>query len=134
MKKIIALLLFVSTLNISLVSCSNTESIATAKPISSETWIGETDNASSTLTIFKISDNNYTFLEQVNRKSGETLETGGTMYYNNKEAVIRYAKPGNAQVRAKYELTDDKSSFTYMVNSSDTDLARIGQKFTYKKK
>ncbi len=134
MKKIISSLILISSLNISISSCSYTESIATVKPISQQVWLGETENASSTLTISKISDNNYTFIEHVIPKKGMSFETGGTMYYNDKEAVIRYAKPNNSQVRAKYELSDDKTSFTYLVNSSDTELAKIGQKFTYKKK
>ena len=134
MKKIISSLIFLSSLSISLVACS-TPSVVQNQSI--ETWEGEGNDAARVLTITKVGDNSYTFLEKIQPKTGESFEAGGTMYYqgkDNNEAVMRFSKPGNSMVRAKYELSEDKNSFTYIISNSDTELAKQGQTFTYKKK
>lgn len=127
MKKLIASILLVSTLNT--LSCTMPTNTQTT-----EVWSGERSDGTSTLNLSKINDNYYTFIEQIQPKTGAAYETAGTLTFEGKEAIFKYTKPNNAMARAKYEIADSGKTYIYTINNSDTEVAILGSKNTYKKR
>ncbi|MFN8577499.1 MAG: hypothetical protein U0354_11630 [Candidatus Sericytochromatia bacterium] len=127
MKKFIKTIFVISSLN--LLSCST--NINT--PQVSEILNGDRAGESSILTLSKINDNFYNFSEEIQRKDGVLIRTGGTITLDKNEVQFRYTKPGVFFVIATQEISNDGKTYTYEIKNSDTTLSIAGQKYIYKK-